>query len=120
MTQQYIGTKIVTAWPQERDGEAGFAVKYADGYTSWSPAGVFNSAYLPLGHIDNLAPHQKRVRGEHAELAAKLSKLSAFLASPAFWGLEGAERLRLIRQNMAMAGYLEVLGERIAAFGGRD
>lgn len=45
MTHRYIGTKQVTAWPQERDGRPGYAVQYPDGYTSWSPADVFEAAY---------------------------------------------------------------------------
>jgi hypothetical protein len=45
MTKTYIGTKEVTAWPQERDGAPGYAVRYADGYTSWSPRAVFEEAY---------------------------------------------------------------------------
>ena len=45
MTHKYIGTKVITAWSAARDGEAGYAVKYADGYTSWSPKVVFEEAY---------------------------------------------------------------------------
>lgn len=45
MTHRYIGTKEVTAWPQERDGKPGYAVKYADGYISWSPQEAFEDAY---------------------------------------------------------------------------
>jgi hypothetical protein len=45
MTKHYIGTKEVTAWPEARNGQDGFAVKYPDGYTSWSPAPVFTAAY---------------------------------------------------------------------------
>lgn len=45
MTDHYIGTKRVTAWPQEKDGRPGYAVKYADGYISWSPKDVFEGAY---------------------------------------------------------------------------
>lgn len=45
MTHQYIGTKEVTAWPAERDGQVGYGVKYADGYTSWSPKPAFDDAY---------------------------------------------------------------------------
>ncbi|TVM35649.1 Gp49 family protein [Oceanidesulfovibrio marinus] len=48
MTKEYIGVKKVTAWPEEKDGKPGYAVKYADGYTSWSPKDVFERAYLPL------------------------------------------------------------------------
>lgn len=45
MTHRYIGTKEITAWEQEKDGQPGYAVKYADGYTSWSPRDVFETAY---------------------------------------------------------------------------
>lgn len=49
MTQFYIGCKQVEAWPQEKDGQAGYGVKYPDGYVSWSPKDVFERAYLPMG-----------------------------------------------------------------------
>jgi hypothetical protein len=49
MTQHYIGCKQVEAWEEERNGEPGYAVKYPDGYISWSPQDVFESAYLPMG-----------------------------------------------------------------------
>ena len=45
MTNRYIGTKEITAWEQVKDGQPGYAVKYADGYTSWSPRDVFKAAY---------------------------------------------------------------------------
>ena len=57
MTRDYYGTKRVTAWPQQgKDpgsgtyelGPDGYAVKYADGYISWSPKEVFEAAYQPL------------------------------------------------------------------------
>lgn len=48
MTQDYYGTKRITAWTQEKDGKVGYAVKYNDGYTSWSPKDVFEEAYQPL------------------------------------------------------------------------
>jgi hypothetical protein len=53
MTQHYIGSKQVTAWPEEKDGKAGYAVKYDDGYISWSPKGVFERAYLPMGETND-------------------------------------------------------------------
>lgn len=46
-TRPYYGTKLVVAWPQERDGREGYAVRYEDGYTSWSPQDVFEAAYQP-------------------------------------------------------------------------
>ena len=45
MTRKYIGTKEVLAWEQEKDGQPGYSVRYEDGYTSWSPKGVFEDAY---------------------------------------------------------------------------
>ena len=48
MTKDYYGTKRVTAWKQEREGKPGYAVKYRDGYISWSPAAEFEAAYQPL------------------------------------------------------------------------
>ncbi|MEM9579078.1 MAG: DUF2829 domain-containing protein [Pseudomonadota bacterium] len=55
MTQDYYGTKRVTAWRDDnpevddvlRPGE-GYAVKYEDGYISWSPKEVFEAAYQPI------------------------------------------------------------------------
>ena len=52
--EQYIGTKIVEAEPQElrykneagvEMCEEGYKVRYQDGYESWSPKGVFEEAY---------------------------------------------------------------------------
>lgn len=45
---RYIGTKLIEAIPAQKDGEDGYKVVYHDGYTSWSPADVFERAYLPL------------------------------------------------------------------------
>lgn len=61
----YIGTKIIDAQPAYRvDGktvqptdwpvpegaktEEGYAVRYQDGYMSWSPKAVFEEAYRPM------------------------------------------------------------------------
>lgn len=44
----YVGTKIVKAEPEERDGKPGFGVVYEDGYRSWSPKAVFEHAYRPV------------------------------------------------------------------------
>lgn len=44
----YIGTKYVHAWSEERDGQGGYAVVYSDGYRSWSPKDVFDTAYEPV------------------------------------------------------------------------
>ena len=45
MTHDCYSTKRVTVWAQERDGQAGHAIKYADGYVSWCPEDVFVRDY---------------------------------------------------------------------------
>lgn len=42
----YIGTKIIQAEPEGKDGKDGYKVVYPDGYTSWSPKEVFEGAYF--------------------------------------------------------------------------
>lgn len=46
--KSYIGIKAVQAEPEERDGQPGYAVVYADGYRSWSPAAAFEDAYFDV------------------------------------------------------------------------
>lgn len=41
----YIGSKIILARPQDRNGEPGYEVQYPDGYMSWSPKDTFETAY---------------------------------------------------------------------------
>lgn len=68
MTQKYYGTKLIEAWPEDRDGEEGYGVKYEGGYISWSPVLAFKKAYQPLtamsfGHaIEALKDGQKVCR----------------------------------------------------------
>ena len=50
MSQFYVGVKIVFAWvAKDNKGEDGYAIKYPDGYVSWSPKDVFEASYLPMG-----------------------------------------------------------------------
>ena len=67
--QTYIGTKIIKAKPQDNAmGQPGYAVRYADGYSSWSPKAAFEDAYRTLdamsfGHaIEMLKLGQKVAR----------------------------------------------------------
>ncbi len=117
MTQSYIGTKQVLAWEQEKDGQPGYAVKYPDGYISWSPKDVFEEAYLPMGNVDHLPPHQQRVIGEHVQLKSKVDKLIEFINGDRFLKLPKEDRELLANQLVCMAGYqatLEVRMERFA------
>lgn len=116
MTCDYIGTKQVTAWPEVKDGKEGYAVKYADGYISWSPKDVFEAAYINIGHVGHLPPHQQRVVGEKAVLSDKLEKLLAFFQTEIFADLPDAEKSRLRNQARFMDGYSAVLAERIEVF----
>lgn len=55
MTQDYYGTKRVTAWSQlggDDGATSGYAVKYADGYISWSPKAVFEAAYMAISAMN--------------------------------------------------------------------
>lgn len=56
--QAYIGSKIINAEPQDKDGQPGYKVVYPDNYVSWSPKAVFEEAYRPVSEgerdlIDN-------------------------------------------------------------------
>lgn len=53
MTQFYIGSKQVTAWHAEKDGQSGYGITYEDGYQSWSPKAVFERAYLAMGESND-------------------------------------------------------------------
>ncbi len=117
MTQEYIGTKQVTAWPQEKDGREGYAVKYADGYTSWSPKDVFEAAYLPLGHIQNLPQHVQRMVGELAQLNDKIEKLNTFLEGERFNALPEDDHSLLKTQGSAMVAYANALTVRVERAG---
>ena len=44
----YIGTKIVQAEPERKDGQEGYKVVYEDGYVSWSPKDVFERCYREI------------------------------------------------------------------------
>lgn len=124
MTKTYVGTKIVTAWPQTQTinrgastvEDPGYAVKYADGYISWSPESAFDAAYLELPDVSGLQPHQIRVVAEYVELKNRTVKLRAFLDTTTFADLHEYERDRLTRQYGLMADLAEVLSDRIEAF----
>lgn len=114
MTQEYIGTKQVTAWPQLKDAIEGFAVKYEDGYTSWSPKDVFEKAYIGIGQVKQHPPHVQRMIGEKAQNDDRLTKLSAFIKTPGFRDLSAKSQELLTAQAGAMGELSEILAERIA------
>lgn len=116
MTQHYVGTKIVMAWAQDKDGQPGYSVKYSDGYISWCPKAQFEEANVAIGHIGHLPPHQQRVVAELEQLADRVQKLEAFLATPLYAGLPDDERQLLKMQADAMVLYMGILNTRAAKF----
>lgn len=118
MTQRYYGSKIVTAWPAQNEGQDGYGVKYEDGYTSWSPKKVFEDAYIPLGNSDSLPGWQERIVAEYVQLEDRLNKLGAFLEAQAVkQTLEDVSLELLDEQAKYMAQYLEILSLRIGIHG---
>ena len=109
MSQYYIGTKQVTAVEQEKDGKPGYAVKYPDGYTSWSPKEVFEAAYLKQGNDgsrvtqkmvdDFIVSHEAYRMGNHAVVRVKLRNGFSLIAESAC---------------VDSANYDQEIGERLA------
>lgn len=113
MTQEYVGTKQVTAWPEPKDGKEGFAVKYEGGYQSWSPAEVFSTAYLPIGHVVGKPPHVQRMIGEKAQLDDRIQKLDAFLCSASAVKMSKKQIGLMEDQLFTMREYSQILRARL-------
>jgi hypothetical protein len=64
--------------------------------------------------------YQGRVVKERDQLSEKIDKLRTFTNSAVYVTLPYKERGRLTRQYLAMATYLDILNERIAAFEASD
>lgn len=98
--KQYIGTKIIQAEPKmrkvpaenclaDRGFEDGYKVIYPDGYESWSPKDVFESAYratdgMSFGLAIEAAKMGKRIaragwngKNQYVELATYISYINA-------------------------------------------
>jgi hypothetical protein len=76
MTQHYIGRKIVMAWEQELDGQAGYQVKYSNGHISWSPKDAFDESHLPLGHVGQYNYNQQLVMADLVEFKERLKAMA--------------------------------------------
>ena len=125
--KKYIGTKHIEAEPMtmgeayeknllqagrvpnesEKDN-AGYHVKYEDGYESWSPAEPFEKAYKVAD-----TPLDRMVI-ELDELNEKISKLSVFLESEKFKTLDERIKRLLASQYHTMAAYALTLKERMS------
>ena len=138
----YIGTKIINAKPMTRQeyndfrgwqlpkdengNDEGYLVEYLDGgkpntaeyagYVSWSPKAQFEAAYLDIGNVTGLKPHEVRVAGEFALLSKNIQKLRTFLLTAAFDSLQQDDKELLTRQLSHMDDYLTVLAVRYIGF----
>lgn len=110
--------EVAHEWVQKHNPQVGgYFVRYADGYTSYSPAPAFEDGYARLpGGLDGLKPYQQRVVIEAAELEPRLEQLTTFLGTETFEALPADEAEDLRDQHDAMADYLARLKSRIARF----
>lgn len=95
----------------------GYGVKYADGYTSWSPAEAFEAAYLALGHVDHLPEWHQLLIGEHALLDADIKALDRFMDTQDFVDLTQEHGYLLQLQFEAMVRYRDLLEQRLDLLG---
>lgn len=88
--------------------KAGYLVKYADGYQSWSPAEAFECAYRPSEtFLDRLSI-------EREEVAERLERLADAMRKDGFKDKVGGEQWALLQEQLnAMLVYVRVLNERI-------
>ena len=113
--QRYAPHEVSDEWMNKHHPEiGGYYVVYEGGYTSWSPADVFEHGYSPIEAGSET--YQGRVMAEQQELDSKIAKLTEFTNSALFATLEQTECNRLARQLAAMTEYSDILGQRIAAF----
>ncbi len=134
--KKYIGTKIVSAEPmtygeaykeglirensyvKEYDEDAGYKVVYEDGYTSWSPAKIFEAAY----HVAETALDQENI--ESKDLMERCSKLGVFIFnqndSKEFQNLPVGTRAFLLAQFHMMQAYAVLLNLRLSCMEGNE
>ena len=124
MVNRFLGWKL----PQDFGPDCGinFTPFHPNGTTRFEPVGTnlltAEQARQMFEHVtsdectEGLQPHQQRVVTEKTELDEKIDKLTAFIDTPVFAGLDEAEQGRLVQQLHYMGHYTAVLGERIAAF----
>ena len=80
MTKIYVGVKQVQAWEQEKDGRPGYAVKYPDGYISWSPEEIRTREQSFLAIHEALKPHL--IYSSHAAMVAEGDSLAYLRQMP--------------------------------------
>jgi len=134
--QHYVGTKIIKAMPMTRGDynvyrgwdipadenpeDAGYLVEYTDGgqpnhaehagYISWTPAAVFEGAYVPMGDQSGNPDWVQRLVAEKVQLDDRLSKLTAYLDST---DVVNPYILKMREQQQLMQGLSKLLDERL-------
>ena len=74
-------------------------------------------SYEKRSNIDVSPAHVQRMVAEHAELADKIDKLTAFLDTPLFAQLDDEDQKLLATQLGAMGAYVGALELRLARAG---
>lgn len=78
MTQTYLTTKIVAAWPAEKDGAPGYSVTYPDGYQSWCPKAEFERTSRPMSPEEaELALHYGTTGHDESQQAESAPEVTA-------------------------------------------
>jgi hypothetical protein len=105
----YIGVKIIEARPEDRDKLQGYSVKYPDGYVSWSPKNVFESAYLPMGENSNSITEEMVKNFIKTQEVNKLDQKTTLLSSKTITGFLQYETSSCVDPN----NYDEEIGKKI-------
>ena len=120
--KKYIGTKHIEAEPmtmgeayeknllqagrvpnESENDNAGYHVKYEDGYESWTPAEPFEKAY----EVADTPLDRMIIEGK--ELADRIKKLTSFISGNKFKELDSATRAMLTSQYESMREYFAAL-----------
>ena len=120
--KKYIGTKHIEAEPmtmgeayeknllqagrvpnESENENAGYHVKYEDGYESWTPAEPFEKAY----EVADTPLDRMIIEGK--ELADRIKKLTYFISGNKFKELDSATRAMLTSQYESMREYFAAL-----------
>ena len=129
--KKYIGTKQIEAEPmtlgeafekgllqagrvpnESEEGNAGYHVKYKDGYESWSPAGPFENTYKVADTALD------RILIEGVELNDRLRKLKNFILTEKFEELDSDSKAMLFAQVGIMQEYRHIINLRYAKMEG--
>lgn len=117
--KKYIGTKEVEAEPMTRGNawcehllrerpmlqncaDAGYHVKYNDGYESWVPAETFEKEYKCVGTSLDRLLNDKQLIEKNIAILAK------FMESPQFLDLSMEKRLLIVNKKSTLEDLLDI------------